>query len=344
MAAHRYWRINITKHNGGDVVSHAEVQFRATVGGADQATGGTPDASTENLPTYGASKAFDDDASTIWSSTSSSLPQWISYDFGSAVDVVEVALQADDTAPRALYAAEDFDVQYSDDNSSWTTAWSVTGENAWGVSETRVFTYPSSALYDQPNTEVDLSWTAPPGATAQHVLRATSPGGPYTDLGDAGASATSFSDVSVVEGTRYYYIIRATVDGTDYDSIEVTVVSALPRTGSDSFDGYGTGATPTGWTKTDTSKSTLTVADASLLDGYGLDIDPGNKHFAFTLDVLDDAVANYIEVLVIVYAYGDVPYYPGLALCVDDDGAGNMDGYALTPYNYISKTLKSSAH
>lgn len=77
--------------------------------------------------------------------------------------------------------------------------------------------------WDPDDEEVDLSWNPPDDATAQHVIRMESSGGAETDLGDAGAAATSFSDGTAVEGTRYFYLIRATVDGTDYDSDEIIV-------------------------------------------------------------------------------------------------------------------------
>ncbi len=57
------------------------------------------------------------------------------------------------------------------------------------------------------NAAVRLSWTATPGATSYFVKRATSSGGPYTTNGTPTFSA--FTDVSVTNGTIYYYVVTA---------------------------------------------------------------------------------------------------------------------------------------
>ena len=114
-------------------------------------------------------------------------------------------------------------------------------------------------------------------------------------------------------------------------------------TGYDFFDTYGADATPTGYTKTKAAVSCLTRAAEAYLHGYGLDIDPGgdnNGHdcsFAFTLDALNNpSPASYIELLVQAFGYGDLYHYAGVALCVSDDGSGNMSGYDLSPRHYVS--------
>lgn len=58
--------------------------------------------------------------------------------------------------------------------------------------------------------QVDLSWTAVvPAPTQYRILRATTPGGPYTLVGSVGGGVTSYADTSVVAGTTYYYVVRA---------------------------------------------------------------------------------------------------------------------------------------
>ena len=57
------------------------------------------------------------------------------------------------------------------------------------------------------NGQVALSWSASSGATSYTVKRATSAGGPYTNI--ANVSATSYTDTSVTNGTTYYYVVSA---------------------------------------------------------------------------------------------------------------------------------------
>ena len=135
----RYWRINVTAFNGGTVLTIHEITMAESIGGSNVATGGTASASS----TFGgavASRAFDGNSSTEWSSSSSSMPQWIAYDLGAGVKkhVVSVSI----TCPGSGFtnrAPKDFDIQYSDDGSSWTTYWSVTNQTGWTASQTRTF-------------------------------------------------------------------------------------------------------------------------------------------------------------------------------------------------------------
>ncbi len=125
--ARRYWRINVTLNNGSaSNWSLTEVVFRTVPGGPQVATGGTASAST-TLGGYPASNAFDGNLSNLYVATQST--GWLQYDFGASnlVAIAEIAIvsrfdgfQTD--SPR------DFQVQYSDNGSSWTTAWSVTGQ------------------------------------------------------------------------------------------------------------------------------------------------------------------------------------------------------------------------
>jgi hypothetical protein len=146
MATHTYWRINITANNGNassQKTGIMEVEMRATVGGADQCTGGTPSASSENSG-FEASKAFDNNATTTqWLSNASepSAPWWLKYQFASAVDVAEVSIVPPTTLTRA---PKDFDIQYSDDNSAWTTWLAVTNVTDWATNTAKLFSLPAT--------------------------------------------------------------------------------------------------------------------------------------------------------------------------------------------------------
>jgi hypothetical protein len=56
-------------------------------------------------------------------------------------------------------------------------------------------------------TQINLSWTAVPGATSYTILRATTSGGPYTPVGTS--ATTSFSNTGLACNTTYYYVVTA---------------------------------------------------------------------------------------------------------------------------------------
>jgi hypothetical protein len=130
----RYWRVYVDDSNTTDsfFCDIAEIELRATLGGADQASGGTASASDGT-----AADAFDDDSATFLRLGTG--PGWVAYDFGALTVVRQVAIQAGDNAFRAERAPKDFKIQYSHDGSTWHTAAEITGETAWGISEVRTF-------------------------------------------------------------------------------------------------------------------------------------------------------------------------------------------------------------
>lgn len=142
---HRYWRIYVLESNTGDGFFTAiyELEFRATAGGADQSTPSSGITASTVAAGAVVSYAIDNDLITGWTSSSgSSGPQWVSVDLGSAKEVRQIAMTSGDTSARAARAPKRFQIQYSDDNSSWTSAIEYSGEPAWGNTETRLFAVP----------------------------------------------------------------------------------------------------------------------------------------------------------------------------------------------------------
>jgi hypothetical protein len=138
----RYWRFFVTQlDGGGSAHSCAELQFRSVPGGPSIATGGTAAASSvfgSLVPSF----AFDGNPSTIWGGASGTgVPAWLSYDFGSPVSVAEVAYTGRSDGLFGQYP-RDFEIQYSSDDTNWTTLWSVAGETWLDAGATRVFTRP----------------------------------------------------------------------------------------------------------------------------------------------------------------------------------------------------------
>jgi alpha-L-fucosidase len=68
---------------------------------------------------------------------------------------------------------------------------------------------PDSLTATAGDGKVDLSWPASSGATSYTVQRATTAGGPYTDV-VTGLTGTTYTDSSVTNGTPYSYVVTAT--------------------------------------------------------------------------------------------------------------------------------------
>lgn len=122
MAAHRYWALLVTARPGtGNGVAIAEVQMRATSGGANLATGGT--AGGTNTVGHPPAQAFDGDGATEWrDGATGGLPVRLSYDFGSPVDIVEIVATTPGAASAyagATYGPAACWVQWSDDGTAW---------------------------------------------------------------------------------------------------------------------------------------------------------------------------------------------------------------------------------
>lgn len=149
MAAHRYWRLRC-RLNAGDsgFTGLTEIQMRTVSGGANVATGGTA-ISTGTIQAGSAAQCFDGNTTTTliqWSGNGAGGALSVGYDFGAGneKDILEIVVWPDkDAAARAF---GEFDAQYSDDNVTWTTAWSVTA-SGWVVGTSKTFTKPSAAAH-----------------------------------------------------------------------------------------------------------------------------------------------------------------------------------------------------
>ena len=182
-AGYRYHRLVTTANNSRSTINIAEMELRQSVGGANAATGGTATAGSE-LGTEGdftASKAFDSDAGTFWSSVevdtaptaSASSTFSASYDPSKAFDgdpdtfwsaatgVTSAWIRAQYSglitftsySVRARHDAnngtpKDWTLEYSDDGSSWETAHTVTNETGWADGEQRAFSNPYAGAHE----------------------------------------------------------------------------------------------------------------------------------------------------------------------------------------------------
>lgn len=135
--AHTYWRLNVSVSE--NFVIFAELKFYDGTGTQIATSGGTPSSSTNS----GASgNAFDGNVSTDWSAGAPS-PQWLQYQFASAVDVVSFSVTSSATQPGK--GPMDCQLQYSDDGTTWTTLYSYFGVG-WSASQiTQTFNAANAA-------------------------------------------------------------------------------------------------------------------------------------------------------------------------------------------------------
>lgn len=137
MTAHRYWRINITSNAAGSYASMAECVLAGTIGGATLCGTGTATADSY-YPGQPPASACDGSTTTSWCSNGNSISWW-QYDFGVGVtqDIQEVRITPpgngfQNRAPRT------FDLQYSDNGTTWVTLTSYTAAR-WVGSTAQAF-------------------------------------------------------------------------------------------------------------------------------------------------------------------------------------------------------------
>ena len=77
------------------------------------------------------------------------------------------------------------------------------------------------------DTQVSLVWNAASGATSYHLKRATTHGGPYSQI--ATPTSAGYKDSALTDGTTYYYVVSA-VNAVG-ESANSSEVSATPASG-----------------------------------------------------------------------------------------------------------------
>jgi len=225
MAAHQYWRLYCTA-GSSTITALSEVEFHATIGGADQTGSGTPSADSDTGGTYPASLAFDNNNATQWVS-SATYPHWLKYDFGvsTPVDVVEYTMR-----PRTASATDvptAWQLQWSDDGASWTLADARSGIS-WSAGTTKTMLVPSGyarAVLDDVAT-LGVFWRLgdTSGASASDSS-GNARTGTYVNtptLGVDSLNATDTADKSVsLSGVSHEYVISADGGGANNIAFEL---------------------------------------------------------------------------------------------------------------------------
>ena len=80
---------------------------------------------------------------------------------------------------------------------------------------------------------INLTWVdASTNEASFSIYRASTPGGPYAEVGSTGANQTAWADTNLQDGTTYYYVVRAAnMVGSSADSNEAfaTTLPAVPE-------------------------------------------------------------------------------------------------------------------
>jgi hypothetical protein len=123
------------------------------------------------------------------------------------------------------------------------------------------------------NTQVTLTWSASNGATSYHVKRATTNGGPYTQV--ASPTSASYVDTSLTNDIRYYYVVSALNSvGESANSSPVSVIPVVSNPPPTTF-GTWTNVTPSGVDLSD-------ILDCGNYGTTSVQADPANPSNLYT--------------------------------------------------------------
>lgn len=160
MAAHRFWRLVLAANNANSRAALRELEMRVVVGGASVCSGGTALASGDSSGNVGA-RAFDGNTGTEWNSQIGGLA-WAGYDFGSAVDIVEMAATA---GANSDMLSGWMRVDWSDDGTAWQLLAPYFNTASLGVNATVVlggFTAPAAPRLVGSASRLGTAWPAGP--------------------------------------------------------------------------------------------------------------------------------------------------------------------------------------
>jgi len=146
MAAHRAWRLQYDSSPRG-FGSCATLQLRGVIGGPDLTQGATggPIGSDYYSGTYDFAKAFDNNPSTFWSSSSGTGNAYIGWDFGlgNSKDIVQFTflIRPDSFGPQD--APTTGGLEWTDDDPgvspTWTRAYSFGPTSGWTIGVPQAF-------------------------------------------------------------------------------------------------------------------------------------------------------------------------------------------------------------
>lgn len=161
VGAHRYWKLNITANDGSALyMGLTELQLFDT-SGVNRTAGSS---GTLWVSSSGEINASNQHVNAVdgnlvdsgWLSAVAASPQFISFDTqlaGAPVpvgpyEVSKIRIYGSHNVPSA--SPRDFQLQWSDNGTDWTTVLSVTGQSGWAANEMREFFVPSPSSVGDP--------------------------------------------------------------------------------------------------------------------------------------------------------------------------------------------------
>lgn len=164
-----YWRVYIEDNNGSSFTALQEIQMRSEIGGADILIGAGGIASLSAAGVGTADDMLGDTDIQVRWQVNQSADIWWQYQFPTPVTVNQVLLRATREPGVNNQFPSDVRIEYSDDGSSWTTAFSVTG-----LSVTSAY---DAALITNTAENAPISRYEPTGLSDQWRLLITGNGG-----------------------------------------------------------------------------------------------------------------------------------------------------------------------
>ncbi|MCX7719452.1 MAG: fibronectin type III domain-containing protein, partial [Candidatus Sumerlaeaceae bacterium] len=127
------------------------------------------------------------------------------------------------------------------------------------------------------SSQINLTWTDNSTNESNFVVaRATTSGGPYTDIATLAANTTSFSNTGLSAATTYYYVVRATNAGGASANSAQASATTLPNPPAAPSGLTATAASSSQinltWTDNSTNESNFVVARATTAGGPYTDI------------------------------------------------------------------------
>ncbi len=125
--------------------------------------------------------------------------------------------------------------------------------------------FPASLTAVGSNAQVVLTWPATTGATSYNVKRGTSAGNETVTVA-TGLSGTSYTNISLINGTTYYYVITATGSGgTSGNSPEASATPFATSSGIWTADADGNWDTAANWSGGGIASGLASSSDFSTL-------------------------------------------------------------------------------
>ena len=143
-SAFRVWRVTVTDSLSSDSFKALIAEMvLLSAAGLPLSMAGVAASSSTYGGAFGPDAAFDGNPSTGWSSADlAPLPQWLQITLPTAVEAKGLRLSSGDNSTRAARMPTAFTLEAaSTDGAALITKTSASGLAAWGVSETRDFTF-----------------------------------------------------------------------------------------------------------------------------------------------------------------------------------------------------------